>query len=83
MCVAFCCRRVACLPACLPARSLLKVPGFLLEFITPIVKVSKSRAVQSFYTLPEYENWKKSIAGGTKGWAIKCAPPPPPLRCYP
>lgn len=45
--------------------SLLKIPSFLVEFITPIVKVwkgdpknpSQSRA---FYTMPEYETWKEA-----------------------
>ena len=45
--------------------SLLKIPHFLVEFITPIVKVwkgdpknpSQSRA---FYTMPEYEAWKEA-----------------------
>lgn len=45
--------------------SLLKIPHFLVEFITPIVKVwkgdpknpSQSRA---FYTMPEYESWKEA-----------------------
>lgn len=38
---------------------LLNIPGFLLEFITPIVKVTLTRNKQQllFYTMPEYENW--------------------------
>lgn len=37
--------------------SLLRVPGFVQEFVTPIVKcVSKSRTL-SFYTMPEYITW--------------------------
>ncbi len=91
--------------------SLLKIPSFLVEFITPIVKVSpdsepallckvicsfsggwqnsfwNSRPIKqdgilpvqatnknrvlSFYTLPEYESWKESLNGETKGWTIK------------
>jgi len=51
--------------------SLLKISGFLLEFITPIVKVSKKgRNAISFYTLPEYERWKEENNDG-KGWKIK------------
>ena len=50
--------------------SLLKIPGFLLEFITPIVKVSKKGREISFYTLPEYEQWKEDTNNG-KGWKIK------------
>lgn len=39
---------------------LLNVPNFLLEFITPIVKVTITKPhheVLSFYTMPEYEHW--------------------------
>ncbi len=50
--------------------SLLKIPGFLLEFITPIVKCSKDNFVQTFYTLPEYATWKESNNNGA-GWTIK------------
>ncbi|ORX76043.1 type II DNA topoisomerase [Anaeromyces robustus] len=50
--------------------SLLKIPGFLLEFITPIVKVSRKGSEISFYTLPEYEKWKEDTNNG-KGWKIK------------
>ncbi|CAI5993909.1 unnamed protein product [Closterium sp. NIES-64] len=52
--------------------SLLKQPNFLLEFITPIVKATGPRGkVLSFYTMPEYESWKESLGGSTKGWSIK------------
>ncbi|CAI7749967.1 unnamed protein product, partial [Closterium sp. NIES-54] len=27
--------------------------------------------VISFYTIPEYESWKESLGGSTKGWSIK------------
>ncbi|EMG47037.1 TOP2 DNA topoisomerase 2 [Candida maltosa Xu316] len=43
---------------------LLDIPGFLLEFITPIVKVTiKTRGtgasrVIPFYTMPEFEKWR-------------------------
>eukprot|EP01135_Chromosphaera_perkinsii_P010658 Nk52_evm58s2192 gene=Nk52_evmTU58s2192 len=49
--------------------SLLKVPGFLVEFITPIVKCTKGNNSVSFYTLPEYEHWKENTP--QKGWKIK------------
>ncbi|CAK9876172.1 unnamed protein product [Sphagnum jensenii] len=51
--------------------SLLKIPSFLVEFITPIVKATNKNRVLSFYTLPEYESWKESLNGETKGWTIK------------
>ncbi|PHZ15501.1 DNA topoisomerase II [Rhizopus microsporus ATCC 52813] len=39
--------------------SLLDIPGFLLEFITPIIKCTHKRSKQivSFFTIPEYEQW--------------------------
>lgn len=39
---------------------LLNVPGFLLEFITPIVKVNITKPRKetiAFYNMPEYEEW--------------------------
>ncbi|KAK4052503.1 DNA topoisomerase 2 [Microbotryomycetes sp. JL201] len=50
--------------------SLLKLPNFLVEFITPIVKVSKGKREISFFTLPEYETWKEETDDG-RGWRIK------------
>eukprot|EP01045_Picozoa_sp_COSAG04_P047878 COSAG04_NODE_18095_length_451_cov_0.735795_1_plen_149_part_11 len=50
--------------------SLLKLPDFLIEFITPIVKVTKGQQSKSFFTLPEYESWKEAHNDG-KGWNIK------------
>ncbi|KAK9790352.1 hypothetical protein WJX73_001002 [Symbiochloris irregularis] len=49
--------------------TLLQLPGFLLEFITPIVKATKRSRVLSFYTIPEYEEWRKDE--GQTGWDIK------------
>ncbi|ESQ54348.1 hypothetical protein EUTSA_v10024219mg [Eutrema salsugineum] len=53
--------------------TLLKVPSFLVEFITPIVKASNNRTktVLSFYSMPEYEEWKESLRGNATGWTIK------------
>ncbi|KAK9128716.1 hypothetical protein Syun_017513 [Stephania yunnanensis] len=52
--------------------SLLKIPSFLVEFITPIVKATnKSGKVLSFYSMPEYELWKESLNGNASGWTIK------------
>lgn len=53
--------------------SLLKINGFLKEFITPIVKVRHNRdkkRIVSFYTIPEYERWKEANNEG-RGWTIK------------
>ncbi|EFH59729.1 hypothetical protein ARALYDRAFT_898932 [Arabidopsis lyrata subsp. lyrata] len=53
--------------------SLLKVPSFLVEFITPIVKAKNKakKKVLSFYSMPEYEDWKESMKGNATGWEIK------------
>lgn len=50
--------------------SLLKLPNFLVEFITPIVKVTKAKKELSFFTIPEYEAWKAETHDG-RGWKIK------------
>jgi DNA topoisomerase II len=55
--------------------SLLKIEGFLMEFITPIVKtwkgdVKRPKQLESFFTMPEYEAWKKE-PGHQKGWDHK------------
>lgn len=79
--------------------SLLKCPGFIQEFATPIVKAKKvlatmtpnwhslvlnmfsivgswhpggqGRETMTFYSVPQYEEWKESMGGSVKGWAIK------------
>ncbi|CAJ1338347.1 unnamed protein product [Effrenium voratum] len=50
--------------------SLARLPGFVKEFFTPIVKATKGKSQICFYTLPEYEAWKKETEGG-KGFKIK------------
>ncbi|KAM0671935.1 DNA topoisomerase 2 [Ordospora colligata] len=47
--------------------SLLRISGFLLEFITPIIRASKRGVVKDFFTLPEYEEFKKT----EEGWDVK------------
>ncbi|KAH7884005.1 DNA topoisomerase [Phlebopus sp. FC_14] len=37
--------------------SLLKLPSFLVEFVTPIVRVTKGKQRIDFFTIPEYEQW--------------------------
>lgn len=55
---------------------LLKIPGFLLEFITPIIKVTvKGRGTQGsrkipFYSMPEFENWRDN-EGKNVRWTHK------------
>ncbi|KAK5125991.1 DNA topoisomerase 2 [Meristemomyces frigidus] len=55
--------------------SLLRLQGFLLEFITPIVKVWKGdpknpKQKRDFFTMPEYEAWRQQ-PGNQKGWDHK------------
>ena len=55
--------------------SLLRIPEFLIEFITPIVKVFKGDPKQptksrSFFTMPEYEAWKMEHRD-ERGWEHK------------
>ena len=51
--------------------SLIKLNGFMRQFITPILKATKGKEVKSFYTIPEYEKWVKANKNNTKGWKIK------------
>lgn len=53
--------------------SLLKVPSFLVEFITPIIKATNNRnkSVLSFYSMPDYEEWKEKLGGNASAWTIK------------
>lgn len=50
--------------------SLLRLPDFLVEFITPIVKVWKGKQEMTFYTMPQYEEWKEENNEG-RGWESK------------
>ena len=51
--------------------SLLQLAGFLVEFVTPIVKVFRDKkVVKAFFTLPEYEAWMNAQAN-TKGLRAK------------
>jgi len=50
--------------------SLFKLPGFMQEFVTPIVKVTRRGTSQQFFTLSEYEAWKMENNNG-KGWVMK------------
>ncbi|KAI0971156.1 DNA topoisomerase [Xylaria arbuscula] len=57
--------------------SLLKISGFFQEFITPIVKVwqgpnpKKPLKLKSFFTQPQYEEWKESHQAEIKRWHSK------------
>ncbi|KAI1098044.1 type II DNA topoisomerase [Jackrogersella minutella] len=57
--------------------SLLKIPDFFQEFITPIVKVwqgsnpKKPLRLKSFFTQPQYEEWKEAHQAELKKWESK------------
>lgn len=51
--------------------SLLQVPGFLQEFITPIVKCIKGKNDKVFFTMPEYKRWITSSEAEGIGWKAK------------
>ena len=50
--------------------SLLKIEGFMQQFITPIVKCTKGKKEETFFTIPEYKRWREETSEG-KGWKIK------------
>ncbi|KAJ7662019.1 topoisomerase II [Mycena polygramma] len=48
--------------------SLLKLDDFLVEFVTPIVRVTKgARQRKDFFTIPEYEQWAEETPDSVKG----------------
>lgn len=49
----------------------MDIPGFLQQFITPIVKVTKGKKSETFFTIPQYEEWKEETGNNGKGWKIK------------
>lgn len=51
--------------------SVLQIKGFLLEFITPIVRATKGARIRTFFTIPEYETWSETPEGREKGWHVK------------
>ncbi|KAF9870326.1 DNA topoisomerase 2 [Colletotrichum karsti] len=57
--------------------SLLQIPDFFREFITPIVKVwqgpnpKKPQRLKSFFTQPQYEEWKESHSNELSRWHYK------------
>ena len=49
--------------------SLLREKGFLVEFITPIVRATKGKEAIQFFTMAQYEEWKARTP--QTGWTIK------------
>ncbi|KAJ7071601.1 type II DNA topoisomerase [Mycena amicta] len=50
--------------------SLLKLDDFLVEFVTPIVRVKKGDKKIDFFTIPEFERWLEDTPGSDK-WEPK------------
>ena len=48
--------------------SLIKL-GFIISMITPIIKVTLNKRINSFYNLTDYNKWK--LKNDTKKWKIK------------
>ena len=51
--------------------SLFKYPGFLKEFITPLIKASKGSQTKIFFSMREFLNWKENPANQAHLWKIK------------
>ncbi|KAG7118161.1 DNA topoisomerase 2 like protein [Verticillium longisporum] len=57
--------------------SLLQIPDFFREFITPIVKVWQGKnpknpqKLQAFFTQPQYEEWKEAHKSEISRWEYK------------
>ncbi|KAI5147095.1 DNA topoisomerase II [Nematocida ausubeli] len=51
--------------------SLLRIKGFLQEFITPIVRATKGSMSRDFFTIPEFESWTETAEGRENGWRVK------------
>lgn len=43
--------------------------GFLCTLLTPILKASKGKSVLSFYSIPEFNQWKET--NSLNGWKVK------------
>ncbi|KAF8604983.1 DNA topoisomerase II [Ceratobasidium sp. AG-I] len=50
--------------------SLLKIPEFLVEFVTPIVRVTKGNQKINFFTIPEFQQWNEENNKDGK-WYVK------------
>ncbi|KAF8760768.1 DNA topoisomerase 2 [Rhizoctonia solani] len=50
--------------------SLLKIPEFLVEFVTPIVRVTKGNQKINFFTIPEFQKWNEENNKDGK-WYVK------------
>lgn len=49
---------------------LLQIPGFMQQFITPIIKARRGDAERLFYSIPDYEKWTRETEDKAS-WKIK------------
>lgn len=49
--------------------SLMRMNGFLKEFVTPLLKATKGNEVHSFFTMNEFEQWAEGR--NLKTWKVK------------
>lgn len=56
--------------------SLMKIPNFVVQFITPIIRASQGNQKVDFFSLKEYAKWVAQ--NGNRGWKIKYYK----VRCY-
>lgn len=47
--------------------SLLKIPGFLRRFVTPVLKVTRGKESKAFYTQQDFDAWKATPESA--GWS--------------
>ena len=52
-------------------KTLIEIPGFISFMNTPILRATKGKTTKLFYNDGEYNDWKESLNGDTKGWKIK------------
>lgn len=52
--------------------SLVHANGFLLEFVTPLIKASRGKVERPFFSMSEYASWQRSEEATTGGaWRVK------------
>lgn len=48
-----------------------KVPSFLVEFITLIIKATRGQTTELFFIVREYEKQRKNLGTSVSSWTIK------------
>jgi DNA topoisomerase II len=50
---------------------LVRVPGFLNYFVTPLIKARRRGAIREFFGPAEYHRWRRGPEGAAEGWTVK------------